>query len=169
MLVYLKTNFTHWSLKILDHDMTDICFIIMRLWKENINFNYTIIILRENGIRAKYVAKGSKYPSSLLTTSARYIVMDYYDIPTDLYPNMFTHLVSFGSRFVPCFARIGTLMPCLMHILLAVSLRRMMTPSNGNIFCVTGYFSGEFTGHLWNPRTKASDAELWCFFWSAPE
>ena len=37
----------------------------------------------------------------------------------------------------------------------------MMTSSNGNIFRVTG--------HLWIPRTKVSDAELWCFLWSAPE
>ena len=28
---------------------------------------------------------------------------------------------------------------------------------------------GEFTGHRWIPHTKASDAELWCFLWSAPE
>ena len=27
---------------------------------------------------------------------------------------------------------------------------------------------GEFTGHRWIPPTKASDAELWCFLWSAP-
>ena len=27
---------------------------------------------------------------------------------------------------------------------------------------------GEFTGHRWIPRTKASDAELWCFLWSVP-
>ena len=26
-----------------------------------------------------------------------------------------------------------------------------------------------FTGHRWIPPTKASDAELWCFLWSAPE
>ena len=26
--------------------------------------------------------------------------------------------------------------------------------------------SGEFTGDQWIPRTKASDAELWCFHWS---
>ena len=25
------------------------------------------------------------------------------------------------------------------------------------------------TGHRWTPFTKASDAELWCFLWSAPE
>ena len=25
------------------------------------------------------------------------------------------------------------------------------------------------TGHRWIPRTKASDAELWCFLWSAHE
>ena len=39
-----------------------------------------------------------------------------------------------------------------------------MTPSNGNIFRVTGPLCGEFTGDRWIPLTKASDAELWCFF-----
>ena len=29
---------------------------------------------------------------------------------------------------------------------------------------VTGYLYGEFIGLRWIPRTKASDAELWCFF-----
>ena len=40
----------------------------------------------------------------------------------------------------------------------------MMASSNGNIFRVTGPLCGEFTGHRWIPLTKASDAELWCFF-----
>ena len=40
----------------------------------------------------------------------------------------------------------------------------MMTSWNGNIFRVTGHLCGEFTGPQWIPRTKASDAELWCFF-----
>ena len=44
----------------------------------------------------------------------------------------------------------------------------MMTSSNGNIFRVTGPLCGEFTGHRCIPLTKASDAELWCFLWSAP-
>ena len=44
----------------------------------------------------------------------------------------------------------------------------MMTSSNGNIFRVTDQLCG-VTGHRWIPRTKASDAELWCFLWSAPE
>ena len=44
---------------------------------------------------------------------------------------------------------------------------KMMTSSNGNIFRVTGLFCGEFTGHRWIPLTKASDAGLWCFLWSA--
>ena len=34
-----------------------------------------------------------------------------------------------------------------------------MTSSDGNIFPVSGYLAGEFTGH-----STASDAELWCFF-----
>ena len=41
----------------------------------------------------------------------------------------------------------------------------MMTSSNGNIFRVTGHLCGEFAGHRWIPRAKASDAELWCFFY----
>ena len=45
----------------------------------------------------------------------------------------------------------------------------MMTSSNGNIFRVTGHLWGESTGHRWIPLTIASDAELWCFLWSAPE
>ena len=45
----------------------------------------------------------------------------------------------------------------------------MVMSSNGNIFRVTGPLCGEYTDHRWNPRTKASDAELWCFLWSVPE
>ena len=45
----------------------------------------------------------------------------------------------------------------------------MTTSSNGNIFRVTGHLCGEFTGPRWIPRTKASDAELWCFLWLASE
>ena len=45
----------------------------------------------------------------------------------------------------------------------------MMTSSNENILRVTGPLCGEFTGHRWIPHTKASEAELWCFLWSAPE
>ena len=45
----------------------------------------------------------------------------------------------------------------------------MMTSSNGNIFRVTGHLCGEFTGPRWIPRTKASDAGLWCFLWSTSE
>ena len=44
----------------------------------------------------------------------------------------------------------------------------MMTSSNGNIFHVTGPLCGKFTDHRWIPRAKASEAELWCFLWSAP-
>ena len=45
----------------------------------------------------------------------------------------------------------------------------MMTSSNRNLFRVTGPLCGEFTGYRWIPFTKASDTELWCFPWSAPE
>ena len=45
----------------------------------------------------------------------------------------------------------------------------MMTSSNGSIFRITGPLCWEFPGHRWIPPTKANDAELWCFLWSAPE
>ena len=44
-----------------------------------------------------------------------------------------------------------------------------MTSSNGNSFRITGPLWGESTGHRWIPLTKASDAELWSFLWTAPE
>ena len=40
-----------------------------------------------------------------------------------------------------------------------------ITSSNRNIFRVTGHLFGELTGHQWIPHTKASDAELWYFFY----
>ena len=36
-------------------------------------------------------------------------------------------------------------------------------------FRVTGSLCGKFTGDRRIARTKASDAELWCFLWSEPE
>ena len=41
----------------------------------------------------------------------------------------------------------------------------MMTSSNGDIFRVTGHLCGECNIHRWIPRTRASDAKLWCFLW----
>ena len=45
----------------------------------------------------------------------------------------------------------------------------MMTSWNGNIFRVTGHLCGEFTGPRWILHTKASNAVLWCYLWSASE
>ena len=41
----------------------------------------------------------------------------------------------------------------------------LMTSSNWNIFRVTGHLYGDFLGHRWILRTKASDAELWYLLW----
>ena len=45
----------------------------------------------------------------------------------------------------------------------------MMTFSSRKIVRVSGPLRGEFTGDRWIPLTKASDAELYCFLWSASE
>ena len=57
----------------------------------------------------------------------------------------------------------------LFHVISSHDIDYIMTSSNGNIFCITGPLWAEFTSHWWIPLTKASDAELWCFLWSAPE
>ena len=57
----------------------------------------------------------------------------------------------------------------MMFMLLILVIKHMMTSSNGDIFRVAGPLCGEFTGHRWIPLTKASNAELWRFLWSAPE
>ena len=44
-----------------------------------------------------------------------------------------------------------------------------MTSSNGNIFRVSDLLWGESIGNRLIPPTKVSDAELWCFLWSAPQ
>ena len=58
---------------------------------------------------------------------------------------------------------------CKSSLSVSTTSVNMMTSSNENIFRVTGPLCGEFTGHRWIPRTKASDAELWCCLWSACE
>ena len=58
-----------------------------------------------------------------------------------------------------CFATIH-----YMYVQVTVWWSLMMTSSNGNIFRSTGHLCRKFTGHRWISRTKASDAELWCFF-----
>ena len=47
--------------------------------------------------------------------------------------------------------------------------RSIMVSLNGILCRVTRHLCGEFTGHRWIPLSKASDAELWSFLWSAPE
>ena len=44
-----------------------------------------------------------------------------------------------------------------------------MASSNGNIFRVTVPFLQEFIGYRWILLTKASDAEFFIYFLSAPE
>ena len=90
-----------------------------------------------------------------------------------------THLVT-SLRLVCCISAVGSRSPPLWfegvhnwqrnwkpsehRLVSCLHLFFMMTSSNGNIFRVTGHLCGEFTGHRWIPHTKASDAELWCFF-----
>ena len=52
---------------------------------------------------------------------------------------------------------------CLLR-LKVLTVIPMMTPSNGDIFRVTGYLCGEFTGHRWIPRTRPVTRSFDVFF-----
>ena len=62
----------------------------------------------------------------------------------------------------------GNYIDCYFITFRYVYYQDMMTSSNENLIRVTGLLCEEFTVHRWIPFTKASDAELWCFLWSAP-
>ena len=74
------------------------------------------------------------------------------------------------ERSVPTASTLAGLSPCnaCKHVL-PYTMSPMVTSSNGNIFLRYWPLWGEFTGDRWIPLTKASDAELWCLLWSAPE
>ena len=56
-----------------------------------------------------------------------------------------------------------------LWVLLTIQVTNALSWWRHQILRVTGHLWGEFTGHGWIPRTKASDAGLWCILWSAPE
>ena len=62
-----------------------------------------------------------------------------------------------------------TLVEMTHHKFIEECVYYMMASSNGSIFRVAGPLCGEFVGRRPSPLTKASDAELWCFLWSATE
>ena len=77
-------------------------------------------------------------------------------------------LVQAADNLAPCVARPSTTIVLNTRDMWVLNCC-MMTLSNGNIFRVTGPLCGEFAGHRGIALTKASDAELWCFLWSALE
>ena len=82
----------------------------------------------------------------------------------DIHLRAIFHLV---PKLLFCTMSLKIMLSIYCFILQGQWIKFMMTSSNGNIFHVTGHLCWEFTCHPWIPRTKASDAELWCFLWSA--
>ena len=72
----------------------------------------------------------------------------------------------FGGR---CIVRCTSTSSLAAFIFIDLIFLNMMTSSNGNIFRVAGHLYGKFIGQRRIPLTTASDAELWCFLWSAPQ
>ena len=115
--------------------------------------------------------------SDVIWANGRHISLDSlfnsFFMLTTKEKSMFRIIGSFNCEGNPNSLHKGSTMPSAFpvtrHVLSQRCLICLMTSSNGNIFRVTAHLCGEFTGSRWIPRTKASDAELWCFLWSAPE
>ena len=131
--------------------------------------HFDLIII--NGIN---VVDFSDIPFLFLYISSKgFVPMDYKIIPLLLYSatgGNTSVTISVSNTWPVCSVIFRRAITYFLGVL-KVSMDRliMMTLSNGNIFRVTGPLCGEFTGHWWIPRTKASDAEFWYFLWSAPE
>ena len=121
----------------------------------------------------------SKYRgNSYCCIAKHYPVWDGFRFWVHRLPSLHINITRYGVRACSNMVQLrcgnGWVIPVLVfcevklptHIIFATA---MMTSSNGNIFRVTGHLCGEITGPRWIPRTKASDAELWCFLWSASE
>ena len=81
-----------------------------------------------------------------------------------------TYYLSYSKVFTsPCIEVQNMFEMCPFNNIAANHAESVMTSSNGNIFRVTSHLCGEFTGPRWIPRTRASDAELWCFLSFASE
>ena len=90
----------------------------------------------------------------LITGTALWHMAKYHDRSYCITGGVLLYLVS--SRIE--YSRHLIFLKCINHAHCVVLLvLYMMTSSNGN------------NGPRWIPRTKASDAELWCFLWSASE
>ena len=57
----------------------------------------------------------------------------------------------------------------MRHFPMLIKILSLMTSSNWNIIYLTEPLWKESTCHRWIRLTKANDAELWSFLWSASE
>ena len=85
-------------------------------------------------------------------------------LPAVIYTHRHTHTHMHHGGSYMCVVHVGKV--AVPH---TPSCLLMMPSSNGKIFRVTGPFCVEFTGLGIFPHTKACDAELCCFLWSAGE
>ena len=94
--------------------------------------------------------------------------MNPYFITKDLTMNLPKHLL---IRNVPKFCNYWWINHGSIQFRQSVFIWLFITPQynydviNGNTFRATGSLCEELIDH----RTKASDAELWCFLWTEPE
>ena len=60
-------------------------------------------------------------------------------------------------------------LPCVPRIMhMASAIVSWWRHQRETFSALLALLCGEFIGHRWIPRTKASDEELWCFLWSTP-
>ena len=119
-----------------------------------------------------YLTRQRKATSHINQTARNELLlggMDCFTIALFVELNRAGHLKGLIRSYILIFSEVQFSLPNHGSSLVQIITLGMMTSANRNIFRVTGPLCGEFTGHRWIPSTKASDAELWCFLWYAPE
>ena len=145
------------------------------------NYTYAIITTFQRGQRVFHVdpwkVYTKKYPSGIWKPTRRGTKLNLYPFvffwmrPANERRryNVTSSLVGWAHpQNVPSFLyflRSSLLLYICCKMLYSHWKINMMTSSNGSIFRVTGPLCGD----RWILRTKASNAELWCFLWSMLE
>ena len=155
-ILYLEKNINH--LKVIDNDA---CNFLTKC--AMVGQTSTIVIAQDPDISLFFFKFVNSFANHYLS---HYIIHTQHDCPSQMNTNLMIRVTKLTRPLICCCQ--SSHLRSFVRDNHAGSVY-MMTSSNRNIFRVTGLMWGESIGHLWIPLTKASDVDLWCFLWSAPE
>ena len=150
----IRTVLTHWSLEIANKSFPCIRF------KCSLYFTSNVLAVSSQMAHSQWV--------SIILARVRETWGQTDDRP---WPTCKWKLTQIAKAYNHCQASMsGMILACIaIYSFMTVDDNTLIDVIKWKHFPRYGLFEWEFTGYRCIPRTKASDAELWCFLWSVPE